>query len=128
MPQRFPGRFVLIDSGRRPGAVALRGAVRAGERAAEILFIGVTRHELPGSLDEVDIRGDGSKAGGYLVGCAQGHYRVQAGSLQIHEPATIYGRALTLARFGLERRLLWTVLLWGARFAWGRALMRRLRG
>ena len=53
--------------------------------------------------------------------------RVAARSLQVHETARIYGRGVQLARFPFAQRILWTLLLWSARFAWGQGLIRRLR-
>lgn len=128
MPFRFPGRFVLIDSGRRPGAVVLRGVVRARERPVEILFLRVTAHDLPATLEGVEVRDHGPEHAYSVSSAGGGDYRVQAATVQCHEPATICDRVLTLARFRPGQRLLWTVLLWSARFAWGQALIRWLRG
>ncbi len=48
--------------------------------------------------------------------------------MHTHEPVQIYGTAVKLPRFTLRRRILWWVLLTIARFDWGQALIRRIRG
>lgn len=122
------GRFALIDSGRRPAAVVLRRLPRDNAAALEIVFARVTHHDLPAVLDGLAVRETRRGDQEYLVSSAGRDYRVHARSLSIHESATIYGRVLPLARFALKRRLLWMFLLWSARFAWGQALIRRIRG
>lgn len=45
-----------------------------------------------------------------------------------HEPLDIYGKAIALPKFGWKKRALWWVLLTVARYDWGQALIRRVRG
>ena len=124
MTFRHDGRFSLIDPGTRPAAVVLRHAAsRAGQRV-EAVFGRVTQHELPALLDGIVIRAGAP----FVVSSAGRDFRVHAQSLRIHEGAALYGRVLPQARFPLRKRLLWTALLWSARFRWGQALIRRARG
>jgi hypothetical protein len=119
------GRFELIDPGSRPASVVLRHA--RGERRIEAVFGRVTQHQLPAALDGVVIRaGDAPQR--FVVSSGGREYAVHAQSLRIHESVALHGRVLQLARYPLRRRLLWTVLLWCARFDWGQALIRRVRG
>ncbi len=128
MTFQHPGCFSLIDSGRRPAAIVLRRSPRGDEAAIEVVFARVTHHDLPTILDSIVVHESRSGERVYLVSSAGRDYRVHARSLRIHESTVIYGRALPLARFALHQRLLWTLLLWSARFAWGQALIRRIRG
>lgn len=129
MTFRHDGRFALIDSGSRPAAVVLRHVPARGEQRIEAVFGRVTQHELPWTLDGIAIRTDASpERMRFIVSSGGRDYSVHAQSLRIHEGAALYGRVLPLVRYPLRQRLLWTVLLWCARFAWGQALIRRLRG
>lgn len=123
----YPGRFTLLDAGSRPGSLVLRRDPQDGEPAVEYLFAHVTRHDLPSSLNGISVREFGFTDREWLVSSAGRDYHVQARSLQIHERAAIYGRVLPLAHYSSTRRVLWTVLLWVARFGWGSALIRWAR-
>lgn len=122
-----PGRFTLVDSGRRPGCLVLRREPQDGEPAVDYLFAHVTQHDLPQSLNGISVREFGFTDREWLVSSAGRDYHVHARSLQIHEGVSIYGRVLPLARYSSTRRALWTVLLWLVRFGWGRALIRWAR-
>ncbi|HKE45850.1 MAG TPA: hypothetical protein VKB41_15065 [Steroidobacteraceae bacterium] len=126
MQQQFPGRFD-IESGAHAGV--LRMERRAGREGAALalLFAGVSSHNLPARLEGVSVD-DAPSNGGFSVRSGEVNYRVAARSVQIHEAAKIYDRALPLARFRFSQRLSWSVLLWCARFSWGQNLIRRLRG
>jgi hypothetical protein len=129
MTFRHDGCFALIDPGSRPAAVVLRHARARGEEWIEAVFGRVTQHELPPTLDGIAIRADADPGRmRFIVSSGGRDYAVHAQSLRIHEGAALYGRVLQLPRYPLPQRLLWTVLLWCARFDWGQALMRRLRG
>jgi hypothetical protein len=124
---RHRGQFSLIDPGTRPAAVVLRHASTHDERA-EAVFGRVTKHDLPATLDGVAIRRGSPPDQSFVVSSAGRDYRVVAGSLRIHEGVALYARVLPQAHFSARQRLLWTVLLWAARFTWGQALIRRVRG
>jgi hypothetical protein len=125
MRYEFSGRFETIDSGARPGDLSLRRAARHDAPELELHFAAVSSHDLPWSLDGIVVEQKGPGLVG--VRSAGNNYRVAARSLQVHETARIYGRGVQLARFPFAQRILWTLLLWSARFAWGQGLIRRLR-
>lgn len=127
MQCEYPGRFELCDSRQRPTPVLLRRAARRGQPSVEILFAAVTDHELPPTLDGINVRTDSSRLNQFVITSGTSSYRVHARSMQVHEAAQIYGRALPLARFAFGARMLWMLLLWSARFSWGQSLIRRLR-
>jgi hypothetical protein len=125
MRYEFSGRFETIDSGARPGDLLLRRRARHAAPQLELHLAGVSSHDLPWSMDGVVVE----EKGPGLIGVRSGdnNYRVAARSFQIHETARIYGHAVQLAHFPFSQRILWTLLLWSARFAWGQGLIRRLR-
>jgi hypothetical protein len=126
MAFRHDGRFALRDPGSRPAAVVLRHAPARGEQWVEAVFGRVTQHDLPATLV---IRAPAAhERTPFVVSSAGRDYGVHAQSLRIHSGAALYGPVLRLARYPLRKRLLWNVLLWCARFAWGQALIRRVRG
>ena len=51
-----PGRFTLLDAGSRPGCLVLRRDPQDSEPAVEYLFANVTRHDLPPSLNGINVR------------------------------------------------------------------------
>jgi hypothetical protein len=125
MTFRHDGRFALLDPGSRPAAIVLRHAPARDVERVELVFGRVMLHDLPSSLDGVAVRSD---APGLFVATSAGRdYRVHAQSLRVHHGTALYGRVLPLARYPIRQRVLWTVVLWCARFAWGQALIRRLR-
>jgi len=126
MQQEFPGRFELFDARARGGGLRLERRSRGTGSRVEILFACVTTHDLPASLDGVAVASAASGAG-FRVRSGAANHHVAARSVQIHEGASIYDR-LPLGRFSFAQRLLWSVLLWIARFSWGQALIGRLRG
>lgn len=126
MQQEFPGRFEVFDARARGGSVRLERRARDDAPAVEVLFARVTRHDLPERLDNVVVDTEASESG-FRLGSGAANYHVAARSVQVHEGAHIYGR-LPLGRFALSQRLLWSLLLWSARYPWGQALIRRLRG
>ncbi len=129
MTFRHDGRFSLIDPGTRPAAVILRHEPARTEQRVEVVFGRVTRHELPAVLEGIVIlTGAAGDRGLFVLSSGPRDYRVHAQSLRIHAGVALYGRVLPQARFPLRQRLLWTVLLWSARFSWGQALIRRARG
>ncbi len=122
------GRFSLIDPGARPAAVVLRHAPRHSGTTVEVVFARVTEHDLPLALAGITIRTDPQHERVFVVASAGRDYRVHAQSLRIHRGAPLYGPVLPQARFAFRKRLLWASLLWSARFGWGQALIRRIRG
>jgi hypothetical protein len=117
------------------GRLTLRAAAR--EPALEVLLSGVTLREVPATLHGLHIEelngvppdpGQRPVAARFRVRSADGGQSFAAASVQIHEHPALYGRSIALPRFRLRQRLLWTILLWLARFDWGRALIRRARG
>lgn len=122
------GRFSLIDSGTRPAAVVLRHMPGRVEQRVDVVFGRVMQHELPAVLDGIAIHTDVPRERGFVLSSAGRDYRVHAQSLRIHTGVALYGGVLPRVRFPLQQRLLWTVLLWSARFRWGQALIRRARG
>lgn len=125
MRYEFSGRFETIDSGARPGDLSLRRRAHRDAPELELHFAAVSSHDLPWSLEGIVVEEKGPGLIG--VRSAGTGYRVAARSLQVHESARIYDRAVQLARFPFSQRILWTLLLWSARFAWGQGLIRRLR-
>jgi hypothetical protein len=125
MRYEFPGQFEIVDSGARPGVVSLQRRARHGASGLELNFAAVSSHDLPWSLEGVAVEEKGP--GLFGIRSAGNNFRVAARSLQIHESARIYGRAVQLARFSVSQRILWMLLLWSARFAWGQSLIRQLR-
>src|SRR5262245_19471022 len=136
----MPGRMRIAYDGMfrvhagAAGRMTLRAAAR--EPVLEVLLSGVTLRDAPATLHGLHIeeetvqpdRGRGSVPARFQVRSADGGQSFATASVQIHEHPVLYGRAIALPRFGLLRRLLWTVLLWLARFDWGQALIRRARG
>ncbi|HEY7379049.1 MAG TPA: hypothetical protein VH542_10230 [Steroidobacteraceae bacterium] len=125
MRQEFPGRFEVTDVRAPRGSVRLERRARRDAPAVEVLFARVTRHDLPERLDNLAVDTEASDSG-FLLRSGAANYHVAARSVQIHEGARIYDR-LPLGRFALSQRLLWSLLLWSARYSWGQALIRRLR-
>ena len=125
MTFQHQGRFELLDPGSRPASIVLRHARDA--RRIEAVFGRVTQHDLPATLDGLAIRA-GAVPQSFVVSSRGRDYAVHAQSLRVHHGIALYGRVLPLARYPLHRRLLWTALLWCARFDWGQALIRRVRG
>lgn len=121
----FTGRFTVHGSN---AALVLAGS------DLRLLFNAVERHDLPASLDGVRVEraahaGDESASPGEFQLASGGReFRVRARSVQIHEPAALYGSVIALPKFALRQRLLWTMLLTVARFEWGQALIRRMTG
>lgn len=123
------GRFELIDPGSRPAAIVLRYVPARAQQWLEVVFGRVRQHELPAALEDIAIREQAAPAEKLFVVSSGGRdYRVRAQSLRIHAGAALYGTVLPLARYPLRKRMLWTLLLWCARFDWGQALIRRVRG
>jgi hypothetical protein len=128
MTFRHDGRFLLIDPGRRPAAVVLRHAPARVEQGVEVVFGRVTQHDLPGLLDRIVMRTPAASGMPFVVSSAGYDFAVHAQSVRIHTGVSLYGSVLPQARFPLGQRVLWMLLLWSARFRWGQALIRRLRG
>jgi hypothetical protein len=126
MQQEFSGRFEVFDARAQGGAVRVERRARGNAPGVELLFARVTTHDLPARLEGVVVDTAPSN-GGFRLHSGAANYRVVARSVQIHEGARIYDR-LPLGRFSFPQRLMWNVLLWTARFSWGQALIRRLRG
>lgn len=116
----FTGRFTV-----RTGDTSL---VLEGSHL-RLLFNAVARHDLPASLDGVRVaRSDEPTDAEFQITSGGREFSIRARSLQIHERATLYGTVIRLPVFALRQKLLWTLLLTVARFAWGQALIRRLTG
>jgi hypothetical protein len=128
MTFRHDGRFALIDPGTRPATVVLQHAPARSAHRIEAVFGRVTQHELPDALDGIVIRVHNATGMPFVVSSAGRDFSVQAQSLRIHEGVALYGGVLPQARFPFGQRMLWTLLLWSARFRWGQALIRRVRG
>ena len=126
MEQEFSGRFEVFDARARGGGLRLERHARGHVPGVDVLFARVASHDLPASLDGVAVDTAGSAAG-FRVRSGAANYHVAARSVQIHEGSGIYER-LPLGRFSPAQRLLWSALLWIARFSWGQALIGRLRG
>src|SRR5262245_5386702 len=101
------------------GRVTLRAAAR--EPALDVLLSGVSARDAPAMFDGLQIEelsgarpatAHGSVAARFRVRSGDGSRSFGAASVQIHEHPVLYGRSIVLPRFGLRRRLLWTVLLW----------------
>jgi hypothetical protein len=125
MRYEFTGQFETVYSGARPGELSLRRLQRNHVPGLELHFAAVSSHDLPWTLDGIIVEENGP--GLFGIRSARANYRVAARSLQVHEGARIYGRAVQLAHFPFSQRILWTLLLWSARFNWGQNLLRRLR-
>ncbi|HZF26118.1 MAG TPA: hypothetical protein VEZ88_07635 [Steroidobacteraceae bacterium] len=128
MQQEFSGRFEVVDAGAGSGGLSLERRARRDVSGIALLFADVASHDLPRQLDGVAVDAAASASGSFSVRSGVANYHVAARSLQIHESAQIYAHALPLARFPFSQRVLWTLLLWSARFSWGQSLIRRLRG
>jgi hypothetical protein len=119
----FTGRFRA-----RPERTALLLERTGGD--LQLIFSAVERHNVPAFVENIVIDG-GTRQGGsakaqFDVLSAGKRYSVIARSLQTHEHVALYGKVISLPRFGLRQRLVWTLLLGLARFEWGQALIRRL--
>ncbi|HSD75713.1 MAG TPA: hypothetical protein VLB75_13165 [Steroidobacteraceae bacterium] len=128
MTFQHDGRFSLIDPGTRPAAVVLRHAPARSEGRVEAIFGRVAQHDLPAVLDGVVIRTQAARGMPFVVRSAGRDFSVHAQSLRIHAGVALYGGVLPQARFPFTQRVLWALLLWSARFRWGQALIRRMRG
>lgn len=125
MRYEFAGQFETVSSGARPGELSLRRLRRNHVCGLELHFAAVSSHDLPWTLDGIIVEETGP--GLFGIRSARATYRVAARSLQVHETARIYGRALQLVRFPFSQRILWMLLLWSARFTWGQNLLHWLR-
>ena len=120
---------VRVRSGHRPGGLALVAEGPGGRTEAH--FHGARPHALPASIENpriVEIPATGASRTPRLfeVHSEQGSWRLQADSVQVHEHPALFGRVVPLPGFRLRRRIPWTLLLWVARFHWGRRLIGRL--
>jgi hypothetical protein len=123
------GRFRLA-TGEVPGVAVLESSSPGGR--VEVRFQGVIRSDLPARLQDVAIEMRPPQAGragrSFLVTSREGSWRVEAAAIQVHEHPRIFGRAVRLSRFPLHKRVAWMLLLWVARFTWGRAAIQQLAG
>lgn len=127
MSTHLSGRFRrTLDP--RLDCVVLVGS--SPDATTEVLFHGVTAHDLPEQLLDPAVETTPTATGGaqqvFAVRSGERAWHVKAKGVQVHEHPAIFGREVHLPRFALRKRIAWTLLLWLARFGWGRAAIERL--
>jgi len=100
--------------------------------ALVLLFTDAIGGDLPAAVEhpkitELAARTDPERVT-FEIRSSANRWLLEARSLQVHERVELYGTAISLPRFALRERILWTLLLWAARFEWGQALIGKLTG